>query len=79
MKKDKPGNKPEVPEASVQERANLMIDQAEEAIRKGSLDKAVGIYKEVLSTYKRLNKEGASEKIIALYDRLKRLYARLAS
>ena len=66
-------------EDAEQERANMLIGQAEEAIRKGKLERAAGIYREVLQIYKKLNREGASDKIVAMYNRLRRLYRRLAS
>jgi hypothetical protein len=64
-------------ELEMQERAGFLLDQAEEAVKKGRLGAAKSLYREVLSAYKNLNKEGAPQGVVAIYERMKRLYNRL--
>lgn len=56
---------------------NSMIDRAEDSIKKGELDTAAKRYREVLSVYKKLSREGSPQRATAVYGRMKRLYSRL--
>jgi len=65
------------PVLAIEGSMDSLMDQIEEAIKRGNLDIAKKLYRETVSLYDQLNEAEDYQDVNMLYDRIRRLYSRL--
>ncbi len=74
---EKPPSSRISPILAVEDSMDSLMEQIEEAIKRGNLEIAKKLYRETLSLYDQLNEAENYQDVTVLYDRIKRLYSRL--